>query len=259
MNTSSEDVTARPVIGIITNFDHDPHYFFPGYRRLTINEDYSRSITAAGGVPVLIPSGADHSTLPTQLSLLDGLVLSGGPDVAPLLYGQAPKKECQTPTPVRDAFELEALRIARDMGLPVFGICRGMQMINVFLGGTLFQDLRYAGTGDMHMAEGNPSSPIHLVHLDGESFLTEAWGETAEVAVNSFHHQAVDRVADGLRVVARAHDGLVEAVESVRREAGGLDVCAVQWHPEMMSEHDERAQQLFRWLVSRMPARTRRP
>ena len=98
-------MTTRPVIGIITNLDPDPNYQFPGYPRVTINEDYPRSIAASGGVPVLIPPMADRGLLADQLSLVDALVLAGGPDVDPLTYGADPQERCGTPSPLRDAFE----------------------------------------------------------------------------------------------------------------------------------------------------------
>lgn len=237
---------AKPVIGIITNFDHDPHYLFAGHARLTINEDYSRSVTAAGGVPLLIPSGADTSNLPAQLALVDGLLLAGGPDVDPLRYGQDMMAACGPTSPVRDAYEFAALEHAREMGLPVFGICRGMQVLNVFLGGTLFQDLSYAGTGQLHMASANPASPVHGITIADGSFLADALG-TSTCRVNSFHHQAVDRLAPELLPVAHAADGLVEAVQT--RGEDGLRAAAVQWHPEMMSGHDLPSQHLFTWMV----------
>ncbi|MBO1757173.1 gamma-glutamyl-gamma-aminobutyrate hydrolase family protein [Dermacoccus nishinomiyaensis] len=240
----------KPVIGIITNVEYDPHYLFPGYRRVAVNEDYSRSITQAGGIPIMLPPSTDHSTLPQQLALLDGLLLAGGSDVDPLLYGQPAKQECQTTSPIRDAYEIEALRLARENRLPVLGICRGMQLINVALGGSLFQDLRYAGTDQQHMAMGNPASPLHHISVEERSFLHDAWGVT-KAAVNSFHHQALDAVADALRVVARADDGLVEAVQHAD---DAWCLAAVQWHPEMMSGADVRSQQVFTWFVDAVTA-----
>lgn len=240
----------RPIIGIITNYDYDPYYLFPGYERTTINEDYARSIAAAGGIPILIPPATDLGTIPDQLELIDALILSGGPDVDPLHYGQQPKLECGPSTPIRDVFELEALRIAQEIGLPVLGICRGMQMLNVFLGGTLFQDLKYANTDHRHMGAANPETPLHEITIEANSFLADALG-SKRVPVNSFHHQALDRVADGFEVVARSDDGLVEAVEHTGED---FDAFGVQWHPEMMSRENTFAQALFRWFISYVEA-----
>ncbi|GAA1397778.1 gamma-glutamyl-gamma-aminobutyrate hydrolase family protein [Luteococcus peritonei] len=244
-------MSTRPVIGIITNLELDPHYLFPGYARVTVNEDYHRSLLAAGAVPVLIPPTPELSVLPDQLALLDGLVLAGGQDVDPLRYGAQPRLECGVPNPRRDAFELEALRLAREAGLPTFGICRGLQIVNTFLGGTLHQDISHAGSPQRHMMGGNPALGAHAISIEPDSFLDDAWG-TRSAVVNSFHHQAVDRVAEQLAVVARAADGIVEAVEYTGEE---FDLFAVQWHPEMMSGSDARAKALFTWFVDLVAGR----
>lgn len=239
----------RPVIGIITNVELDRHYLFPGYPRVTLNEDYPRSIAAAGGVPVLITPSKDLSLLADQLSLVDALVLAGGQDVDPLLYGAEPRTECGAPNPTRDAFEFEALRLARAAGMPVLGICRGLQVTNTFLGGSLHQDISHSGSTQRHMMEANPAVAAHGITVEPDSFLDEAW-HLAQTTVNSFHHQVVDRVAPGLAVAARAADGAVEAVEYTGDE---FDLVAVQWHPEMMSAADspagEQARALFTWFV----------
>lgn len=238
-------MTTRPVIGIITNLDPDPHYQFPGYQRVSLNDDYPRAVALGGGVPVLIAPSAERSLLADQLSLVDGLVLAGGPDVDPLAYGQDPQALCGVPSPVRDAFEFEALRLAREAGMPVLGICRGLQVANVFCGGTLFQDMSYAGTTQKHAAGGNPSLPAHRITIEPKSFLDEAWG-VRTARVNSFHHQAIDQLGTGLEVVARAADGTIEAVEYTGDD---FDLVGVQWHPEMMAATNQQARSLFTWFV----------
>ncbi|MEL4356361.1 MULTISPECIES: gamma-glutamyl-gamma-aminobutyrate hydrolase family protein [unclassified Luteococcus] len=239
----------RPVIGIITNVELDRNYLFPGYPRVTLNQDYPRSIADAGGVPVMIMPSPDLSLLADQLSLVDALVLAGGQDVDPQLYGADPRQECGAPNAVRDRFELEALQLARAAGMPVLGICRGLQITNTFLGGTLHQDISHSGSTQRHMMDANPALGAHQISVEPESFLDEAWGVT-EARVNSFHHQVVDQVAPGLSVAARAADGSVEAVEYTGEE---FDLVAVQWHPEMMSGADstegEQARRLFSWFV----------
>ena len=238
-------MTTRPVIGIITNLDPDPNYQFPGYPRVTINEDYPRSIAASGGVPVLIPPMADRGLLADQLSLVDALVLAGGPDVDPLTYGADPQERCGTPSPLRDAFELEALRLAREAGMPVLAICRGLQIANVFLGGTLHQDLSYIPTTLKHSQSGTPAIGAHRISIEAKSFLEDAWGvRTAKV--NSFHHQAIDRLGEQLEVVARSEDGVIEAIEYTGDD---FDLVGVQWHPEMMSGANAQARSLFTWFV----------
>lgn len=247
----------RPLIGIITNLENDPNYLFPGYPRVTINEDYHRSLLAAGAVPLLIPPSPDLSALPQQLDLLDGLVLAGGSDVDPLRYGQQPRLECGLPNPVRDTFEFRALELASERQLPTFGICRGLQVVNVCRGGTLHQDISHSGSTQRHMMGGNPSLGAHEITIEAGSFLAQAWAPRHDsalptrVLVNSFHHQVADRVADSLRVVARADDGNVEALEAT----DGAPLWAVQWHPEMMSGANEMSQKLFGWFVDTVAAR----
>lgn len=247
----------RPVVGIITNLDAAADYMFPGYARITINEDYPRSVAAAGGVPFLMAPSPDHSMLPEQLSVLDGLILAGGADINPQLYGQDPLAKCGELSPVRDAYEMEALRLAQEAGLPVFCICRGMQLANAYFGGTLFQDLSYAGLEQQHMFAGNPTLGVHAIEIEPGTFLAEAAasslpaqedGSPARRAmVNSYHHQVVDRLGEGLRVCARTHDGAIEAVEYTGED---MRLAAVQWHPEMMTHEDPLAQGLFREFVA---------
>lgn len=242
----------RPVIGIITNLGPAAEYMFPGYERVTLNGDYPRSVAAAGGVPVLLSPSADLSLLPGQLSVLDGLVLAGGPDVSPLSYGQEPLEKCGPLSPVRDAYELEALRLARRSGTPVFAICRGMQLANVFFGGTLFQDLSYAGLAQQHWFQGNPAAGVHTIDIEPGTFLHQANGGQTAV-VNSYHHQVVDRLGEGLRVCARSRDGAVEALEHTGPD---WDLTGVEWHPEMMSREDPLAQRLFAGFVDRLRQRS---
>ena len=244
-------MSTRPVIGIVTNLENDAHYLFPGYPRAMLNEDYHRSVIAAGSVPVLIPPTPDVTTLPQQLALVDGLLLAGGQDVDPLRYGESPVVECGPPSPVRDAFEFAALDLALAGGLPVFGICRGLQLLNVHQGGTLHQDNTHAGTRLRHAGTAEPEAAAHPVEIVPGSFLAEALGRTSAL-VNSFHHQSIRRLAPGLDAVATAPDGLVEAVWLARTREGrtpSAPVAAVQWHPEMMSRTDPDSQALFRWFV----------
>jgi putative glutamine amidotransferase len=172
---------------------------------------------------VLPPTGTDH--IPALLERLDGLCLSGGPDLDPAAYG-APERHAQLgPTePSLDAFELNLARLALDRGLPILAICRGAQALNVACGGTLHQHI----PGHRQTIPAGEAS--HEVSLAARSRLAPLLGAQT-VGVNSFHHQAVDRVGAGLRVVGRADDGTVEAIE------GAGFVVGVQWHAETMAAH----------------------
>jgi len=152
---------------------------------------------------------------------LDGLVLQGGADISPLAYGEEPLKPEWAGDPMRDGYEIELVRAFTAAGKPVLGICRGAQLINVALGGSLHQDIPAHRSDDY-------DQHAHEVRLEPGSGLARLYGETGPRGVVSIHHQAIKRLAPGLKVEARADDGVIEAV----RGTGAGYVCAVQWHPE---------------------------
>lgn len=188
---------------------------------------YRNALIAAGLHPVDLTPGGGAS-----LDGLQGLLLSGGSDIEPARYGQA-SLQAKTPDPLRDELELSLTRQALDAGMPLFAICRGMQLLNVACGGTLLQDIGESHTNVTHPVAVDPGSHLHAI-------------TGPECLVNSRHHQAVDRLGDGLRIVARAHDGVVEAVEF----PAAPFVFAVQWHPEDMLEPDTGHNPLFQHFSS---------
>jgi putative glutamine amidotransferase len=203
----------------------------------SVDADYGRAVAAAGGRPVLLPpsfAGGD----PTGL---DGILLSGGGDVGPPTYGAPASPECGGIDPERDAFEIALALSAIEAGIPVLGICRGCQVLNVALGGTLHQHLPDI-TGLDHLVPEPRHAPAHGVDVATGSELHWIVG-TSALEVNSIHHQAIDVVAPGLQVVGRAPDGVVEAVEM-----RGRPVLAVQWHPESLGGSPP-SRALFEWLV----------
>lgn len=191
--------------------------------------DYARCVYSAGGMPVHLPMDADPAD---WVHHLDGLVLPGGADVDPDRYGHANTASDVDGT--RDALEFALFDAALADGIPVLGVCRGLQLINVHHGGTLTQDVPAHARYDLP-----PAAVSHDVITHEGSVLREIYGE--RVAVNSLHHQVVDELGTDLRVTARADDGTVEGLEAV-----GLPVVAVQWHPEMMSNDDPG----FHWVVT---------
>ena len=194
--------------------------------------NYAQGVIAAGGLPVFLPSDADPAHYTGRL---DGLLLSGGADIDPARYGQTPCAELFTPEPARDAYETALLDGAAAAGVPVLGICRGIQVLNVHGGGTLHQHVAPHACFDRR-----PNSVAHRVDLVEGSLVASLYGPSVEV--NSLHHQAVDEVADGYEVTGRSGDGSVEAIESRRRPWLG-----VQWHPEMLDGRDR--DPVFAWLV----------
>jgi putative glutamine amidotransferase len=223
--------TGRNVDGIPDSLDHiELDLYFA---------DYARGVYQAGGLPVPLPVNADPYD---YAGVFDGILLPGGADVDPALYG-APAMPDYPIEPERDAVELGLLRLADVEDLPVAGICRGMQLMNVYAGGSLHQDVPVHAHVDKP-----PNHAIHDVSFTPDSICGSLYGTNRPV--NSLHHQTVDRVAAGFRVTATDPEGTVEAIE-----AADKPWLAVQWHPEMMD--DGAFDPIFEWLV-RQAGRRRR-
>ena len=223
-----------------------------GAERTGLNAPYVRSVLSAGGVPIVLSPLMGPSYAARALDGVEGLVLTGGEDMDPAWYRAEPDPKANPPSRERDLFELALFAGARQRGLPILGICRGIQVVNVALGGTLWQDLPSERPGDVeHYPEAARSERTHLVRLQPGSLTATALGG-AEIRVNSFHHQAIRDLAPKLVATAWTDDGLIEAVES---EPGEPWLLAVQWHPEEMHA-DVRSPDrgLFRALVERAGA-----
>lgn len=223
-----------------------------GAERTGLNAAYVRAVTAAGGVPIVLSPLMGPSLAARALDGVDGLVLTGGEDVDPAWYETAPHPRLNPPSRERDLFELALFAAARQRELPVLGICRGIQLVNVALGGTLYQDLpsERRGTVD-HDPQGARTDRSHDVRLEPGSLAAGALGSAA-VRVNSFHHQAVRDLAPKLVASGWSEDGLIEAVEGAE---GQPWLLAVQWHPEEMhADVGGPDLGLFRALVARAAA-----
>ncbi|MGO8672028.1 MAG: gamma-glutamyl-gamma-aminobutyrate hydrolase family protein [Capsulimonadaceae bacterium] len=210
--------------------------------------DYPRAVEAAGGVPLLLPpSITSRATLEAAARSAQGVLLTGGGDVAPLTYGADPLPPVGLTDPERDAIEIDLVSLAETLGRPLLGICRGLQLINVALGGTLIQDIPTQVPGAIqHRGRALDKTPIHAARIEPGTKL-EAVLETSELHVNSNHHQAAADVARGLRVSATARDGVIEGLEAV---GDGRRILAVQWHPEETAARDRASAALFRWLIA---------
>jgi putative glutamine amidotransferase len=220
--------------------------------RTGVNAAYVRSLVAAGGVPLLLSPLMGPSYAARALDAADGLLLTGGEDMDPAWYGAARSPRCHEPSRERDLFELALFAAARQRGMPILGICRGIQLVNVALGGTLYQDLPSERPGAVdHNPKAERTDRSHPVRLLPGSRAAAALGGEL-VTVNSFHHQAVRELAPGLIASGWTDDELVEAAETAEGESWLL---AVQWHPEEMYA-DARAPErgLFRALVERAAA-----
>jgi putative glutamine amidotransferase len=240
-----------PLIGITTSVtvDKTPD-------RAYVNGAYIRAVQAAGGIPVLL---TPHFTPEVQAALwrrLDGLVLTGGGDIEPARFGEAGHPTVDDVSPARDDLELGLTRRAVAEDVPLFAICRGIQVLNVALGGTLVQDIPSEWPNALAHAQSAPRhEPTHAVKIMGEgTHLARVLG-ALEVEVNSLHHQAIKQLGDGLREVAWAPDGIVEGVEM---PGDDRFVLGVQWHPEELVPHDPAARSLFDALVDAARRRPRR-
>ena len=231
---------SMPLIGISGSMNDPENQIF-------LVRSYMQVILHAGGVPVLLSPDMEQTALEDCLDQLDGLMLAGGGDVVPSRFGEEPIQELGETTPVRDEFELRLLPAAIRRNMPVLGICRGIQVMNVALGGTLYQDLpaQYQPAHPPLLAHKQTQpyeTPTHSVELQPSSQLYRLTGQK-ELQVNSMHHQAIEALADGLMISGRAADGTIEAVEC-------LDLpffLGVQWHPERLS--DEASHRLFAGFV----------
>jgi putative glutamine amidotransferase len=206
----------------------------------------AQAVTVAGGTPVLIPPGWDTATLRAQFSALDGILLSGGGDIDPACYGSTPIASVGGVDPDRDRTELTLAQWALAENKPIFGICRGLQLLNVACGGTLYRDVSEHANAIRHTyTPGYPADLLaHPVEIVEDSMLAAIVGKR-DANVNSLHHQACNEIAPGLRVVAQAPDGMVEAVEVPDHRF----VLAVQWHPEALPAAAE-SEALFRAFVA---------
>jgi putative glutamine amidotransferase len=242
--------TGAPLIGVTTSELRPASYARPvpegdpPQAEMALGMVYMRAIERAGGLPVVLPP-LPVARVALLVAHLSGVCLSGGPDIAPAGYGAPPHPELGPTAPALDAFELAIARRADAVGLPVLGICRGMQALNVARGGTLFQHLPDVTDGSVAHRQPEPAEePTHAVRIAAGSLLADVTGRL-DLDVNSFHHQGVERLGDGLRAIAWAPDGTVEGIQGDDPERL---VLGVQWHAEGLIDRPEHLA-LFETLV----------
>ncbi len=232
LENDSQQTHNAPLIGILTSILVMDSGAFPGMERSFVNHDYISAIESAGGIPVLLPVVKDKEAIRRQVESVDALILPGGYDPNPLLYGENPGRTMEFIFPEVDEHQMAAIRFADAAGKPMLGICRGLQILNVTFGGTLHQDISLAPNSYVqHSQKSRRHSPGHEVSLMNDTFLSKVFGQSL-IVTNSFHHLAIKDIAQGFIISAIAHDGIVEGIE----RHSGTPIVAVQWHPEMMFE-----------------------
>jgi putative glutamine amidotransferase len=249
LNADNRLSTRRPIIGVATQTLQP----IPGQAPLSyvMGQQYVRVLSTSGGVPWIIPLLTDdEATLRAIFDQLDGVFLAGGVDVEPSAYGESRGDWCGPSDAARDAVENTLLHWAASEKMPVLGVCRGFQMINVAFGGTLFQDISHdqpqAGKHDYFPQQGfhDRAMLVHSVHTEPGSKLHDLLGES--ISVNSMHHQGIKKLGNGLVVTASAPDGVIEGVEG----ANGQFLLGVQWHPEELVGTDDRMTRVFLSFVA---------
>lgn len=242
----------KPVIGV-TLFRREKDKSNSDYG--TINCNYVKAIVDAGGLPLLIPIINQPQDIKHYMGLIDGLLLSGGQDISPELYNEEPIEELGEIGPDRDRWELKLFQEAYRKKLPILGICRGMQLINVGLGGSLYQDI-YSQNNDslLHTSKDGKSCAYHKILIENGSQLEEILCCLDSLYVNSYHHQALKSPGKNLKVVARSDEGIIEAIEA--EDSDQRFLIGVQWHPEDLAGIDDNSltnncfQQLFKALIA---------
>ena len=238
VNSVPPEKSKRPVVGITGNYND---------QTCTLAEGYYRAVLLAGGVPVIIPPYKETEMLASQLDGLDAVIFSGGGDINPLYMGEEPIPALHSINPMRDRQELLLARMAYDRQIPMLGICRGIQIITAAKGGELYQDI-YTQNSECkikHCQDMDRGTASHTVTIEEDSLLHKIF-KTGQIAVNSFHHQAVKSVPKGFRVCAKSSDGVIEAMESAEFRS----IIGVQWHPECFCLNgDKTMMPLFEWLM----------
>lgn len=230
----------KPLIGLTPSHNTDNN-------DIQMRPTYIKALTAAGAIPVVLPLTSCVSDLKQLADTLDGFLFTGGPDVHPFLFGEETLAGCGSASAERDQMELALLPLVMNLEKPILGICRGVQLLNIGLGGTIWQDIPSQVKSEYPLAHTQPFAytlPSHHVSVRQGSRLAEIAG-TTQLSVNSMHHQAVKDVAPGLTASAVSPDQLVEAVE----KSDYPFLIGVQWHPEYLWEKDEAAFRLFKAFV----------
>ena len=237
----------KPLIGLTTNFIISNEGPTKGQERYFLVSENVKSIEKSGGSTILFPHTHDTETFERYLDLVDGIILTGGIDINPMFYGEEPLEKLGYFNTKKDFFDVELTKKAIQRGIPVLGIDRGLQVLNVALGGSLHQDISYIeGNHIKHFQSSIMSEKSHSVEIQQGTYLYEIFAQD-RIFVNSFHHQAKKELGKDLIVSARASDGVIEAIEY----AGTSFAMGIQWQPEFMYIEYEEQKKVFEFFIEK--------
>lgn len=230
----------KPIIGILPQYEIET-------KRIKIEEFYVKAIQKEGGVPIIFPLYQELNDLITLLPMIDGILYPGGPDVSPFYWEEDSTWECRVIQPARDQLEIEFLPFILALKKPILAICRGMQVLNIALGGDIYQDIEHRKLANInvgHYQKSRGDVPTHYVNVRKDTLLHKIV-KTEKITVNSYHHQAINKIAKGLEVAGYSNDGYIEAVTMEEYPF----LLGVQWHPEELYEEDKTSKLIFRAFI----------
>lgn len=230
----------KPIIGVTPSIEIDGKSYM-------VSHDHIKAIILAGGIPIILPLYSKTVDIAEITQMIDGLYLTGGYDIDPLLFGEEPHEQLGTITPARDTFEMVCIDQMLTVDKPILGVCRGCQILNIAVGGNMYQDIYAQIDGKVlqHIQKAPQGHKSHFVYVKAGSLLEKLIG-MKKFLVNSRHHQANRKVVQGFQVSGKASDGVIESIESTTHTF----VLGVQWHPENMATLDDQpSQRIFRGFM----------
>lgn len=210
-----------------------------------INNNFSKLILKSGGIPIIIPQINDENLLEEYINMVDALILVGGSDISPYLYNEGPCRYLENTSPIRDKVEIYLIEKAIERKIPIFGVCRGMQLLNIYFGGTLYQDIYSQCENVFNHSDREKMKIIyyHEIEIEKNSRLYDIYGP--KLIVNSFHHQAIKDIAKDFKITAKSSDGIIEGMEYKKEQL----IIGIQFHPEF-PEHNENFYKIFDYFIS---------
>lgn len=244
-----KSINKPPIIGI--NGMRIPDDEQEIYQVDKVNIHYIRAIQKSGGIPISLPvlEEFNEDTIKSQIEIIDGLLIEGGLDICPIFYGEDPKPELDKVDYKTDKFLFELIRQAVNRKIPILGICKGMQFINVLFGGTLYQDLKYIGldsNSHRQLSSNINDYCKHTINIEKDSFLSKMFPDKELLNVNSYHHQAIKDLAKGIIVDAKSPDGIIEAIHLNNENEW---IFGVQWHPERQIRINDELMPIFNTFI----------